>query len=318
MNFFKNKKSKDSLTKENYVKTEIKNESIVNVENSESNTNTRINELKIKTDDINNSLRTLSDSVSLLTNSNDDYSSEIAHTKDVLSGFSSNMENLAENITNVHIKVLDTDKVADSGLNVIDSLESSLNELESSFTVSNSTVNSLVSKLESVNTITDSISQIANQTNLLSLNAAIEAARAGEAGKGFSVVAGEVKRLAENSEAAVKSITKILDEIRSDILSASQAMESGNSALKVQHDSLYEAKDNFSNIKSSIEDAAEEINTCITNLTTAYEAKDTVVSCVENLEKNYAEHESIANEVASTIDSKCNEIKNISKEISEI
>ena len=232
MNFFKNKKSKDSPTEEYYVKTGIKNESIVNVENSESNTNTRINELKIKTDDINNSLRTLSDSVSLLTNSKDDYSSEIVHTKDILSGFSSNMENLAENITNVHIKVLDTDKVADSGLNVIDSLESSLNELESSFTVSNSTVNSLVSKLESVNTITDSISQIANQTNLLSLNAAIEAARAGEAGKGFSVVAGEVKRLAENSEAAVKSITKILDEIRSDILSASQAMESGNSALK--------------------------------------------------------------------------------------
>ena len=138
MNFFKNKKSKDSPTEEYYVKTGIKNESIVNVENSESNTNTRINELKIKTDDINNSLRTLSDSVSLLTNSKDDYSSEIVHTKDILSGFSSNMENLAENITNVHIKVLDTDKVADSGLNVIDSLESSLNELESSFTVSNS------------------------------------------------------------------------------------------------------------------------------------------------------------------------------------
>ena len=83
MNFFKNKKSKDSPTEEYYVKTGIKNESIVNVENSESNTNTRINELKIKTDDINNSLRTLSDSVSLLTNSKDDYSSEIVHTKDI-------------------------------------------------------------------------------------------------------------------------------------------------------------------------------------------------------------------------------------------
>ena len=95
-------------------------------------------------------------------------------------------------------------------------------------------------------------------------------------------------------------------------------MDIGNSALKVQHNSLSDAQNSFSDIKSSIENAAEEINTCITNLVTAYEAKDTVISCVDTLEQNYAEHESLANEIASTIDSKCTEINNISKEIFEI
>ena len=318
MNIFKKKKSTINQTEEKNFNSEIEITQEKKDEKSNSDTPDKVNMFKDKTENINNSLKTISDSVSLLTTSTNNNSKELSSTKNILTGFSSSMEGLAENITNVHIKVLDSEKIADSGLNVIGNLDTSLKELESSFTVSNSTVNSLVSKLESVNLITDSISQIANQTNLLSLNAAIEAARAGEAGKGFSVVAGEVKRLAENSEAAVKSITKILDEIKEDILRTSKAMDIGNSALKVQHNSLSDVQNSFSDIKSSIENAAEEINTCITNLVTAYEAKDTVISCVDTLEQNYAEHESLANEIASTIDSKCTEINNISKEIFEI
>ena len=318
MNIFKKKKSTINQTEEKNFNSEIEITQEKKDEKSNSDTLDKVNMFKDKTENINNSLKTISDSVSLLTTSTNNNSKELSSTKNILTGFSSSMEGLAENITNVHIKVLDSEKIADSGLNVIGNLDTSLKELESSFTVSNSTVNSLVSKLESVNLITDSISQIANQTNLLSLNAAIEAARAGEAGKGFSVVAGEVKRLAENSEAAVKSITKILDEIKEDILRTSKAMDIGNSALKVQHNSLSDAQNSFSDIKSSIENAAEEINTCITNLVTAYEAKDTVISCVDTLEQNYAEHESLANEIASTIDSKCTKINNISKEIFEM
>ena len=198
MNIFKKKKSTINQTEEKNFNSEIEITQEKKDEKSNSDTLDKVNMFKDKTENINNSLKTISDSVSLLTTSTNNNSKELSSTKNILTGFSSSMEGLAENITNVHIKVLDSEKIADSGLNVIGNLDTSLKELESSFTVSNSTVNSLVSKLESVNLITDSISQIANQTNLLSLNAAIEAARAGEAGKGFSVVAGEVKRLAEN------------------------------------------------------------------------------------------------------------------------
>ena len=320
MSIFRLKKSNKDLTKENNLTSDVDVKTTPTPIDEASNKpiNSKINVLKDKTKAIDKSIEILSDSVLSLKNSNENQSSEISKTKDILSDFSSNMENLAENITNVHIKVLDTDKISDAESHIIENLDKSLNDLESSFTISTSTVNSLVSKLESVNTITDSISEIANQTNLLSLNAAIEAARAGEAGKGFSVVAGEVKRLAENSELAVKSITSILDEIKSDILKASKAMDSGNSSLAAQHSSINEAKNNFKNIKSSIEDAVEEINTCITNLTNAYEAKNNVISYMDTIENNYSENKSIVNEVAATVNSQCNEIKEISNEISDI
>lgn len=76
-------------------------------------------------------------------------------------------------------------------------------------------VSSLGSKAKEINHITNIITAITKQTNLLALNAAIEAARAGEAGRGFAVVAAEVKKLADESASAVKSISSIIAEVQS-------------------------------------------------------------------------------------------------------
>lgn len=314
MGIFKNnKKTEDDMPQISQVDTNINN----NVINNNLNSN-KINELKNGSTKINNSIKEISATASSLVSSTESQSSELRSAKNMLSDFSSNMEDLAINITNVHIKVLDTDHLADTGLNTIGHLDSSLTELQDAFTVSTSTVNALVSKLESVNSITDSISQIAAQTNLLSLNAAIEAARAGEAGKGFSVVAGEVRKLAENSKLAVQSITSILDEIKIDILKASNAMNSGNSALTTQYNSLEEAKSSFSDIKSSIEEATDEINTCIVHLTTASEAKDNVITSVDSISNLFLEHEALSQEIASHLHDQETAIESINKSISSL
>jgi methyl-accepting chemotaxis protein len=71
----------------------------------------------------------------------------------------------------------------------------------------------LQEKIDDIDSISDTILEISNQTNLLALNAAIEAARAGEAGRGFSVVAEEIRQLAEKSNGATTEVQNILDEI---------------------------------------------------------------------------------------------------------
>ncbi len=77
--------------------------------------------------------------------------------------------------------------------------------------------------VEQINVLTDSIMQITEQTNLLALNAAIEAARAGEAGKGFSVVAEEIRKLAEQSKTAVMRIQEVTDRVTSTVVNLSDS-----------------------------------------------------------------------------------------------
>ncbi len=296
----KNKKEK-SFTKENIV-DDISVTEIIEKEDTNKNLKNEMVKLTDSSSNISTAIQDVNSSLSSLTSASLTQAEEINSARNILESFNNRMEQLAYNITNVQISVLDTDKVADEGLNTFTDLDNSLAALQQAFKTVSTTVNSLVSKLESVNTITDSISQIANQTNLLSLNAAIEAARAGEAGKGFSVVAGEVRKLAENSKQSVESITKILDDIKTDILDASKAMETGGVAVDNQQKTLQSTKGSLNNIKSSISESIKEIDSCIDNLTTASSEKDNVLATIDKVSTLSQEHSALSEEIAANMD----------------
>ncbi len=297
MAFFKRKKNLTEKDSETFI--EDKEVDLAREEASDNEA--YLQDLSLEASEIHNHVKSVNVAYEKLSKSTISHNRELVGTVELLRNFNDHMENLAYNVTNVHAAVIDTDKAADNGMSTLGQLDTSLMDLKEAFDVSSGTVNDLVGKLESVNSITDSISQIANQTNLLALNAAIEAARAGEAGKGFSVVAGEVRKLAESSKQAVQSITKILEEIKKEILNTSSAVAQGHTALDSQQRSIQASKEAFGDIKKSISDATTEIDSFICNLSTVSEKKDGLISSMEDLCNTSSENSQLAENISTEL-----------------
>ena len=113
---------------------------------------------------------------------------------------------------------------AEMGGKAVKNTVNQMNSISESVIESNEMIKSLNAHAKTVSTILNVITAIADQTNLLSLNAAIEAARAGEHGRGFSVVAEEVRKLAEQSQSSAKDIDTIVQGIQKDTENAVQKM----------------------------------------------------------------------------------------------
>jgi methyl-accepting chemotaxis protein len=117
--------------------------------------------------------------------------------------------------------------VAEEGLAASAAADAAMAELRASSAEVATAIGALARKSSEITGIVETISGIAGQTNLLALNAAIEAARAGEQGRGFAVVAEEVRKLAEESQAAAQSIATIIDEIETDTQRVVEVVEAG-------------------------------------------------------------------------------------------
>lgn len=179
---------------------------------------------------------------------------------------SSSISDIVNGLSKITSDMNETEELAGNALNTVSTGEKSVSFQETKMNESklcvskvSSTISALAEKSKEIGNILVVIDGIAEQTNMLSLNAAIEAARAGEQGKGFAVVANEVKKLAEQSELSVQKIEGLIREVQTDIKNAVEEMDNVEGVVQDQEEAMSETIKLFSGIYEAVSAMSENV-----------------------------------------------------------
>lgn len=206
-----------------------------------------------------------------------------------------NANNVSENTQNAQRNVVDGHKLVTETRKMIEDIATTAED-------TSKTVTQLGQSSEQIGEIIQVIDDIADQTNLLALNAAIEAARAGEHGRGFAVVADEVRKLAEKTVSATQQISEMILRIQTDTSSAVTGMAGGVHSVEEGKVKAIAARDSLDTIRSNMTvvlDGVEQIARATEEQTSAI---DLMAESIESISGIADENSNAASEAAQAVE----------------
>ncbi len=205
---------------------------------------------------------------------------------------------VANNAANAAGVADDMRREAQEGEQVVDATVQAISSVADETTTLQRTMDHLDKQAEGIGAILQVIQDIADQTNLLALNAAIEAARAGEAGRGFAVVADEVRKLAEKTMTATKDVAQSVSSIQSGVQENTQAVQ--NAATSVDHatEQARHSGEALAKIVTLVGDATDQVRNIAAASEQQSAASEEITKAVESIH-HIADENSLAMEEAN-------------------
>jgi methyl-accepting chemotaxis protein len=171
---------------------------------------------------------------------------------------------------------------------------------------------------QAIGKIVKVISNIAAQTNLLSLNAAIEAARAGDVGQGFAVVADEIRKLAEQSESATREVANIIKNTQNQTARVVEKAESSEVILKTQNIAMSNTLAIFKKISNSMSELTQKVSAITGEVQEMSNYKDKAISAIQNISSVSEEIAAATEEVAASTEEQMGSIEELNSYAKEL
>ncbi len=174
-------------------------------------------------------------------------------------------------------------EAVDGGRSSMDTLKEKADQIDNSTRVVSESMNVLAQNAGKVGEITKEIFSISSQTNLLALNASIESARAGDAGRGFSVVAEQIRVLADQTRGLTQNISEIVSELQQNADSAREIVADVIEATKEERDMITVSENSFNDIYLKIQDLNQNVETIHGQVNEVLESNNMIVDSISQI-----------------------------------
>ncbi len=189
-----------------------------------------------------------------LSATSEEYVASLEQVASTLDQFAAGIHEVHDNAVEMNETARRVSTLSDEGLATMEGTGESMERIRDSALQSKRVMSDLESSTYEINEVVALISEIAEQTNLLALNAAIEAARAGEHGRGFAVVADEVRKLAEQTKTSIASINPVVERLRQGMHEAVSVTERTNEDVEAGSRALQESRKAYGEIAVAMRD----------------------------------------------------------------
>jgi methyl-accepting chemotaxis protein len=235
------------------------------------------------------------------------------------------MSNLSDKINQVYNNTYEIEQIAKDakvivgeGITTIDELNDKSNATTEITRVVINEIEDLELQSGSIESFIEVINSIADQTNLLSLNASIEAARAGEAGRGFAVVASEIRKLAEQSVKASNQITTVVSSIKDKTRLTANSAKKAEDIVASQMEVLIKTVKNFENINEQVGNLVNNLNNIAEGVRGIENAKDDTLDAIRNISAISQQTATSSEEVSATAINQITSVEYLSQSATEL